>query len=81
MQNDLTLLQRFNNQFILEVLSITLEFNYINVIYINHIKVTAMGTKLAVVGSNLVVAFDEVKMFALLSQLYPQDFVKIYIRN
>ena len=40
-----------------------------------------MGTKLAVVSSNLVVAFDEVKMFALLSQLCPQDFVESFIRN
>ena len=30
-----------------------------------------MGTKFAVVGSNLVVAHEEVKMFALLLQLYP----------
>ena len=81
LQSDLKLLQRFNNQFILEVLSIALEFKYINVIYINHIKGTAMGTKLAVVSSNLVVAFDEVKMFALLSQLCPQDFVESFIRN
>ena len=29
-----------------------------------------MGTKFAVVGSNLVDAYEEVKMFALLPQLY-----------
>ena len=40
-----------------------------------------MGTKFAVVGSNLVVAYEEVKMFALLPQLYPQDFVYFFIRN
>ena len=34
-----------------------------------------MGTKFAVVGSNLVAAYEEVKMLALLPQLYPQDFV------
>ena len=40
-----------------------------------------MGTKFEVVGSNLVVAYEEVKMFALLPQLYPQDFVDFFIRN
>ena len=38
-----------------------------------------MGTKFAVVGSNLVVAYKEVKMFALLPQLYPQDFVDFWL--
>ena len=55
MQNDLPLLLwRFNKQFILEGLSIILEFNYfcINGIYIHQIKGTAMGTKFSVVGSN-----------------------------
>ena len=54
MQNDLTLLQRFNNQFILEVLSVALEVNYfcINVIHIHQIKGTAIGIKVAVVSSN-----------------------------
>ena len=37
-----------------------------------------MGTKFEVVGSNLVVAYKEVKMFALLPQLYPQDFVDFF---
>ena len=40
-----------------------------------------MGTKFAVVSSNLVVAYEGVKMFALLPQLYPQDFVDFFIRN
>ena len=40
-----------------------------------------MGTKFAVVGSNLVVAYEEVKMFALLPQLYPKDFVDFFICN
>ena len=40
-----------------------------------------MGTKFVVIGSNLVVAYDEFKMFALLAQLYPQDFVDVFIRN
>ena len=52
-----------------------------NGIYIRQIKGTAPGTKFAVVGSNLVVAYKEVKMFALLPQLYPQDFVDFFIRN
>ena len=82
LQFDLPLLRRFNKQFILEALSI-LEFIYfyINGIYIHQIKGTAMGTKFAVVGSNLVVAYEEVKMLALLPQLYPQDFVNFFIRN
>ena len=33
-----------------------------------------MGTKLAVVGSNLVVAYKEINLFALLPQVYQQDF-------
>ena len=83
MQNDLPLLQRFNKQFILKGLSIILEFNhfYKNGIYIHQIKKTAIGTKCAVVGSNLVVAYEEVKMFALLPQPYPQDFVDFFICN
>ena len=66
MQNDLPLLRRFSKQFILEDLSIILEFNYfyINGIYIHQIKGTAMGTK-----------------FALLPQLHPQDFVDFFICN
>ena len=40
-----------------------------------------MGTKFAVVGSNLVVAFEEIKMFALIPQLYQQDFVDFLIHN
>ena len=83
MQNDLPLFRHFNKQFILEVLLIILEFNYsyINGNYIHQIKGTAMGTKYAVVGSNLVVAFEEIKMFALIPQLYQQDFVDFLIHN
>ena len=82
-QNDLPLLGSFNKQFIHEGLSIILEFNYfyINGIYVHQIKGTAMGTKFAVIGKNLVVAYEEIKMFALLRQLYPQDFVDFFIRN
>ena len=83
LQNVLPLLQRFNKQFTLESLSIILEFNYfyINGIYIHQIKGTAMAAKFAVVGSNLVVTNEEVKMLPLLRQLYPQDFVDFVIRN
>ena len=83
MQNDLLLLRRFNKQFILESLSIILEFNYFYIYgtYIHQIKGTAMETKFAVVGSNLVVACKETKMTALIPQIYPQDFVYFFIRN
>ena len=82
-QNDLLLLRRFNKQFILESLSIILEFNYFYIYgtYIHQIKGTAMETKFAVVGSNLVVACKETKMTALIPQIYPQDFVYFFIRN
>ena len=35
------------------------------------------GEKFSLVGSNLVVAYKEVKLFALLAQAYPQDFVDL----
>ena len=37
----------------------------------------AKGKKFSLVGSNLVVAYKEVKLFALLAQAYPQDFVDL----
>ena len=40
-----------------------------------------MGTIFAVVGSNLTVAYFEVKMFALLPQISPRDFVDYFVRN
>ena len=40
-----------------------------------------MGNEFAVVASNLVVAYEEIKVFALLPQLYTQDFVDLFIRN
>ena len=40
-----------------------------------------MGATFAVVGSNLVVAYKEIELFALLSQLYPQDFVDFLVRK
>ena len=61
LENDLPLLRRFNKQFTLEGLSIILEFNcfYKYGIYIHQIKGTAMGTKFAVLGSNLVVEYED----------------------
>ena len=83
LQNNLPLLQRFTKQFLLEGLSIILKFNYfyINKSFLHQIKETAIGTKFAVVGSNLVVAYKEIKLFALLPQIYPQDFVDFLLRN
>ena len=40
-----------------------------------------LGTKFSVVGSNLVVVYKEVKLFAFLDQLYPQDFVDFFLQN
>ena len=40
-----------------------------------------MGTIFPVVGSNLTVACSEEKMFAILPQIYPKDFVDFFIRN
>ena len=40
-----------------------------------------MGTIFAVVGSNLTVAYFEEKMFAILPQIYPKDFVDFFVRN
>ena len=77
------MLQRFTKQFVLEGLSIILKFNYfyINKSFFHQINETAMGTKFAVVGSNLVVVYKEIKFFALSSQVYPQDFVDFLLQN
>ena len=81
--DDIPLLSRFTKAFILEGLNIILKFNYfyINKNFFHQIKGTAMGTIFAVVGSNLTVAYFEVKMFALLPQIYPKDFVDYFVRN
>ena len=83
LQNNLLLLQRFTKQFVLEGLSIIMKFNYfyINKSFFHQIKGLAMGTKFAVVGSSLIVAYKEMKIFALLPQIYPQDFVDFLLRN
>ena len=61
LQNTLPLLQRFTKKFVLEGLSIILKFSYFytNKSYSHQIKRTAMSTKFAVVGTNLVVAYKE----------------------
>ena len=76
LQNDLTLLQRFNNQFILEVLCIALEVNYfcINVIYIHQIKGTEIGTKVAVVSSNFRGSSDVCITSTIISTRFRQTF-------
>ena len=81
--NEIPLLRRFTKAFILEGLSIILEFNYfyINNYFYHQIKGTAMGTILAVVGNNSTVACFEEKMFVILPQIYPKDFVAFSIRN
>lgn len=40
-----------------------------------------METKLTIVGRNIIVANNEMKTFALLPQLYPQDFVNVFIHK
>ena len=44
-------------------------------------KGTAMGTTFAVVGSNLVVAYMELKLFEILPKVYPREFVDMLVRN
>ena len=81
--NEISLLRRFTKAFILEGLSIILEFNhfYNNNYFYHQIKGTAMRIIFVVVGSNLRVAYFEEKMFAILPQIYPKDFVNFFIRN
>ena len=60
-----------------------MKFNYfcINKSFFHQTKETAMGTKFAVVGNNLVVAYKEIKLFVLLPQVYPKDFVDVLLKN
>ena len=82
-ENVIPLFSRFTKTFILHALQIILDFNYFlfDDEYIKQIKGFAMGTKAAVVCANLVVAYLEMKMFALLPTIYPQDVVDFIIRN
>ena len=81
--NEILLLRRFTKTFILLGLSIILKFNYfyISNYFYHQIKGNVMGTTLALVGSNPTVAYFEEKMFAILPQIYPKDFVDFFIRN
>ena len=81
--DDIPFLSRFTKAFILEGLNIILKFNYFYFykIFFHQIKGTARGTIFAVVASNLTVTYFEVKMFALLPQIYPRDFVDYFFRN
>ena len=83
LKTNIPLLARFSKEFIIEALLVILEFNYfqINRIFYRQCIGTAMGTPAAVVGSNLVVAYLEIRMFRLLPQLYPTDFVDFVIRS
>ena len=76
LKNNLPLLQRFTRQFVLEGL-----FFYISKLFFHQIKGTGMGTKCIVAGSNLVVAYKEIKLFELLPQIYPQDFIGFLLPN
>ena len=81
--DDIPLLSWFTTTFILEGLNIILKFSdfYINKNFFHQIKRTAMGTIFEIIDSNLTVAYFEVKMFALLAQIYPRDFVDYFVRN
>ena len=67
----------------MDALKIILEFNFfeINDKFWHQLIGTAMGTPAAVVGSNLVVGFLEVKLLRLLPHIYPRDFVDFVIRS
>ena len=75
--------KRFSLGFVLEGLKLILQYNYVkfNGKYYLQIKGVAMGAPAAVVGSNLVVAFLEVRLFVRLPDLFPNDFVDFFIRN
>ena len=81
--DQIPLLQRFSLSFINEALKIILENNFFvfDEEFIQQIMGFAMGTKSAVQCANLSVAYLEVKMFALLPTIYPDDFVDFLIRS
>ena len=81
--SEIPLLQRFSKDFVLDALFIILKYNYayFDQTFYHQIKGTATGTTFAVVGANLVVAYKEVKLFAILPELYPRDFVEWFIMN
>ena len=49
---------------------------YINQIHLHQIKGTTIGAKFTVIGSNLIVAYEENKMFSLLPQIKRKSFPK-----
>ena len=51
----------------------------INSCFYHQIKGTVMWTILTVVGSNLMVDCFEQKMFTILSQIYPKEFVDFFL--
>ena len=73
----LTLTILFANYFY-QLLTIILNIN--NNFY-NEIKGTVMETTFVVVGSNLMVAYWEEKLFAVLPQINPNDFFDFFICN
>ena len=77
LKKNLPLLERFTKQFVIEGLSMILKFHYfyINKSFFHEIKEMVIRTKCALVGSNLVVAYKEMKLFSLLPQVYSQNFV------
>ena len=79
----LNIILKFNYFYINKNFFHQIKFNYfyINKNFFHQIKGTAMGTIFAFVGSNLTVTNFEVKMFALLPQIYPRDLVNHFVRN
>ena len=78
--NEIPLLRRFTKTFILDGLSIILEFDhfYINNYFYQQIRGTVLETIFAVAGSNSTVAYFEENKFAILPQIYPKDFVDLF---
>ena len=66
--------------FILEGFLVILGFSYfyINNYFYHQIKGTAMGAIFAVVWSNLMLPCFEEKMFPILQQIYPKDFLRSF---
>ena len=77
LQNNSSSLQRFTKQFVLQGLSITLKLNYFYIsksFFFQQIKGTAIGTKFAVLGRNLVVAYKENKIICTFTPSIPTRF-------
>ena len=81
--NEIPLLRRLPETFILEGLSIILGFNYFNInnYFYHEIRGTAMETNFAVAGSNLTIAYFEENMLAILQQIYLKDIADFFVRN